>query len=262
MSRDGAPMPLRAVAAVARRTAAAVSAEPPAEPRSYLCGACGLVDVGPRPAVCRGCARRESAIAVEDARADRLLIPPRFRWARLDLPRFAPEGFARWCAHPEAVRLVRASTADVLVLRGESGAGKTALACGKLFAHGAEGHSGAFVPCEALAGSADDQERAVQLYRLALTSRCVVLDDLGKELGGAPPGSPMAAFRGERVVRLIRELHDRSGVGTARRKLIVTLWQDDDTIAKEHGGDVWRRLLEEGGQGLELIELGKLGGRR
>lgn len=255
------PMELDAHRRAAVGAVGAVSTRERGELQTFTCSACGIEPVGLRPGICRECERRQSAAELELRRAERLLIPPRFRWARLDRLPFAPEGVARPCAHPEAVRRVRASRASVLVLRGETRRGKTVLACAKLAALDAEGLPGVFVRCQDLSGSSDEQDRAVQLYRRALSARAVALDDLGKELGGAPSASAMSAFRGDRACKLIRDLHDESGVGAPTRRMIVTLAQSDNEIATSHGGDIWGRLLDRDEHGIEVIDLDTIGGR-
>lgn len=256
MSRGGPPMPLGAHLAQARgaleQLAQRAGITLGGEPRAYLCGSCGVNPVGPRPGTCRDCQRREVEIWRAEQLAERCRIPPTFRWARLDLAVFAWPGVTTSIVHPEAVRKVRAFRGRLLVLRGETGAGKTSLACARLFAEAEQRRSAILVKATELYpgmdADAEAKARAAWLHDAALESDVVLLDDLGGELGGAPVGSPLAAVRCDAVRRLVRDLSDdiRPGklvivtVGLQRRRDDRGNIVGDDLEA--YGGDVARRL--------------------
>lgn len=256
MSRGGPPMPLGAHLAQARGALAQLAQRAGislgGEPIGYLCGSCGVSSVGPRPDVCRDCVRRESEVWREERLAERCRIPATFRWARLDLHCFAPEGITTDVVHPEAVRMVKAFRGRLIVLRGETGSGKTSLACARLLAEAERGRSGVLVKATELYpgmdADAEAKARASRLHDAALDSDVVLLDDLGAELGGAPVGSPLAAVRCDAVRRLVRDLADdiRPGklvivtVGLQRRRDERGVIVGDDLEA--YGGDVARRL--------------------
>lgn len=254
MSRGGPPMPLAAHLQQARGAIGELERRAPGESLTFRCSSCGVEPVGPRPGACRSCVRRESGIRKEVELQERALIPPRFRWARLDLAHFAPPGMSRPVVHPEAIRRVRSFRGQLLVIRGETGRGKTSLACARLLQEAEHGRSAAYVPCEDISPDATDQDRAHALLGLARSCAAVILDDVGSDLGGAPVGSPLAAYRGDRLRRLIRSLYNATGIDTRPRLVMVTLGLEDEAL-RAYGEDVVRRLVDES-PGTMILRLG------
>lgn len=249
--RGGAPMSLDAIVSAAR---GAIGSASRAKPLGiYACSSCGDELVGPRPGVCLGCRATEAELERAHQLAERALIPPRFRWASLDLvPWFAPPGICRHVAHPEAVRRAREFRGRLLVLRGASDAGKSSLGCAVVRAGAERGRSAVVVRCADIAPDAPSQERAHALLVRAAHEQVVLLDDLGSDLSGAPAGEGLASYRGARARRLIRDLYDVTGVGTAERMIVITTGLDDRTIERSYGDDILRRMLRAEPGTLEL----------
>ena len=233
------PMMIGDVVRAARRAIGGLVAED--SPRPRLCFSCRAESVGVRPGMCERCRRqveRERAHMI----AERILIPPRFRWARLDRVHFAPAPELS-PAPPWAVEKVRAFDGSLLVLRGGTDTYKTSLAAARLLHEGEAGRSAIMVLCEDLAPDARDQDRAHALLVRAAQEQVVLLDDLGQDLSGAPAGGGLASFRGARARRLIRQMHNDIGIGGRRRTLMVTTGLTDDQISAAYGDDIARRLL-------------------
>lgn len=229
------------IAALARGALGEAMRREVGEVRRWPCGVCGVELVGLRPDVCRGCTQRESVVDIERARAERLMIPPCFQWARLNLEPFTWRQGGPVVVHPKALEAVRRFRGTMLVLRGATGSGKTSLAAAWLMAQAAEGMSAVFVECIKLPPDAPNQALAGQLLYAARRARAVVIDDLGKDLGGAPYGQHLAAYRAAPVCALINEIFSRQRSPQAQR-VVITAGLDDDLIRGAYGPDILRRV--------------------
>ncbi len=241
MRRGGAPMALASVLARAQSALGAVSSPPELTPSSYPCALC-RAPIGPRPGLCATCFLRRSESLRLSTVAERALVPPRFRWARLDMCPFAPPGGAGDVVRRDALRLVQGFRGAMLVLRGDSGSGKTSLAVAKLLS---DSDGGVFVGCELLAPDAESQELVPALLARAHSAPVVLLDDVGADLSGAPADSGLASYRGARVRRLLRQLHNMRHAGS-RQRVILTTALKDSAIERSYGDDVLRRMTEAG----------------
>lgn len=252
MSRGGSPMRVGEIAAAARGALGEAARRELHESTRYKCVICRRAAVGARPEVCKGCVEDEARERAEERRASRLeQIPRRFRWAHLGLDPFCPPGHARAVVSPRAIEAVRRHPGPVVLLRGETRSGKTSLVCAMARAELEHGADLAFVSCEDVAPDARDQARAASLLIRASQARIVVLDDIGQDLSGAPPGGGLAAYRGARIRGVIREFH-RSQAHDSGRKLWITMGIDDDALGNGYGEDIRGRLLEDSPEILEL----------
>lgn len=138
----------------------------------------------------------------------------------------------------------------VMMLRGPSGVGKSTLmgAIGdEICAQGrrSEDHEARnraigvrFVPARMMSGGARDEDSA-QHARTAEWAPALLLDDLDAVLGGAPPGSALAAVRIELLLSVIASRYDKS-----RGITIVSTAMDDAELRAAFGDGITRRLLE------------------
>ncbi|HLK39097.1 MAG TPA: ATP-binding protein [Polyangiaceae bacterium] len=133
----------------------------------------------------------------------------------------APEAFALGKTHYAAARLV---------LRGETGVGKTSLAVAMLRARiEKSGEVAAFISCRELAiARAKFEESDPRLVSRALSCDVLVLDDLAN--GRDIPSSP--------IEDIIAERH-KNGSATW-----VTTYRDYKALAGLMGGDIARRVYE------------------
>lgn len=186
---------------------------------------------------CEACAR-DAAGRAKLARIEAQLsqIPALFRWVDLSKPIIPPRGVSA-VVSAVAVKAVRDWSGRLLLIRGPTGSGKTVLAAGRYRIEVERGIGrAAFVCCDDLSPDAKDPGRALSA---ALSADLTVLDDLGADLSNAPAGGGLAAWRGEKVRRVIRERHN------ANKRTIVTFSLEDAAIGEAYGGDIERRLTEE-----------------
>ena len=163
-------------------------------------------------------------------------IPPLFRWVDLSKSLVPPRGVSA-VVSAVAVKAVRDWSGRLLLIRGPTGSGKTVLAAGRYRIEVERGiERAAFVCCDDLSPDAKDPGRALAS---ALAADLTVLDDLGADLSNAPAGGGLAAWRGEKVRRVIRDRRN------ANKRTIVTFSLEDAAIGEAYGGDIERRLTEE-----------------
>lgn len=213
----------------------------------------------PRPGRCDWCASRVPPAPPDAEEIRRLarVIPAAFRgvsWARLpglrredgETPRVAcpPGDLAR---HRAALSAHRRG-----VLVGPAGAGKTTLAACWAWHHIAIGTDRTrwFSSLELLENRprpSIEPSRTVLPVDLATSAGALVLDDLGAELEGAPPGSALLAQRIGACSRVIGERYDR------QRATLVTTALDVDAVARLYGDRVARRVFE----GAAVVMLGQ-----
>lgn len=187
-------------------------------------------------------------------RAQELLerIPEPFRWANLEAP-LIPPGETSPVVIEEGREEARAwvsGSLPLLVIVAEvqahdkrwyaqTGAGKTTLAAAVARALIEGGTSVAWVGARHLDPTHPDPERARAALRSLETSPAVVLDGLGKELGGASeevaPG--VAAQRKVWVGRWIQDMHEDT-----KRRAIVTIDVTSSALIGAYGNDAFRRL--------------------
>lgn len=193
--------------------------------------------------LCAECSRKDSERKrlererKEQARVQAQLdqIPEFFRWADLSTA-LIPPGCRSPVVRADAIKRVRAWDGRILILRGESGTGKTTLAAARYRLEVGRGGTCAFVCCEDLS---PDAENPAETLRRALAADLTVLDDLGADLSNAPAGGGLAAYRVERARRVIRERY-RKG----KRSIITTPLKGNE-IAIAYGEDIERRLTED-----------------
>lgn len=210
--------------------------------REWPCaGRCGVKVAF--PGVCQACDR----LALEDAhkarmRAAKRTVPERFRWADIDAPEMAER------VRPAAISATRSLFGQRLPLGvafvGQSGAGKTSLACSILrrihdraafdspshvverarrawyigapqLLQAAKAHAGTF-------GRGEPPE----ILKMAPAASILVLDNVD------------AGKQGDAIYDLIFERHDR------QRPTIVTTWMTRDEAAAAYG-DGWTRRVYE-----------------
>lgn len=185
---------------------------------------------------CATCARDDSdRLKAERLRAQLDQIPEFFRWADLSKP-FVPPGCKRAVVKAEAIRQAKEWAGRLLIIRGDSGTGKTSLAAARYRFEVDRGVQCAFVCCEDL--SPDGKNPAAELRR-ALAADLTVFDDLGADLSNAPAGGGLAAYRGEKARRALRTRYRRG------KRSIVTTPLSNEALASAYGEDVERRLTED-----------------
>jgi DNA replication protein DnaC len=172
-----------------------------------------------------------AATAPRDETPGNATIPESFRWATLEAPELR-ERLARDRAIAEAQG---ALSAQGLLFVGPSGSGKTSLACALLRAweQADPRRRGAFVPAWRLGvvraqhglgnGEPPEVERA-------LSTRLLVLDDLGSERNTATNAVPDVLF-------------ERAYAG---RPTWVTTWMTPEQVSQRYGDGIARRLYEAG----------------
>lgn len=224
----------------------------PAEPvrRRFACERCG-VELETNVCRCEPCAQAEHVEkrAALLARA-RESIPRRFRWARLN----APELAKRLRATPKVIEAAWACLSGanpIVTIVGQSGSGKTSLACAML-AEIIE--AGADLACDPkllerarFAWFADAPQLAIarKEYRLgggapdevlrARRASVLVLDELGRD--------------GKAELDVGKIIHEREA---ACALTIVTTWLDEAGVLAAYDGGLARRLFRKS----ILFELG------
>jgi DNA replication protein DnaC len=203
-------------------------------PRACKCGktVCG-------PFLCDDChareAKRQSAAQLAELRAR---IPPRYRWAGFGVPELEKR------ADTTALRVAQAlKAAPWIILRGNSGAGKTSIAAA-LAADILDGFESSDVPAVKRAlglrwysshqlskaraehglgrGEAPDVD-------LAITASVLVLDELGSE----------------RFPDVIGEILFARHDDQRGKQTILTTWLTPEAFAIRYGGGIKRRIFDE-----------------
>jgi hypothetical protein len=213
------------------------------------CTACAALWAIGRPPPCGTCAARKLVPPdeLELRRRMRRAVPERYRdatWQNPELPRRVHGGLEAMRRAWQALR-----TAKRVTIVGPAGAGKSTIAAAHVLERLAAGVERArFIACPTL-GTAEVPEGGPTPMALALSADVLVLDDLGRELEGAPPGSGLLAQRIGPAMRLIGDRYDR------QRGWVVTTALEVDDVAKFYGDAIARRLFE-GAEGTCVIRLG------
>lgn len=210
--------------------------------RTWACaGACGAV-IG-WPGVCKGCDRKVLAEAhAARMRTARRTIPERFRWASFEAPELAQRTNAHALAEVRSLFGKRFPLGVVLV--GQSGAGKTSLACALLkrihdhvtFESGSalverarrSWYVGAPELLQAVKvwGGAFSRGEPPEVLKMARAASILVLDNVD------------AGKQGDALYDLVFERHDRD------RPTIVTTWMTRAEASAAYG-DGWARRVYE-----------------
>lgn len=222
---------------------------------AFLCaGGCGTRLAF--PCACDPCAAKNDRRMRRDALVDaRNSIPETFRWATLT----APELRAR-IRKPAAIAKASEYVRDlplVTVVTGVTRSGKTNLVCAMLHAVIEAGvtsneeafrkaRGSRFVSAKSLVGRRGDSDE--ELLDAAVGASVLVLDDMGKELDGCPPGTPLAAQRIAPIVDVIDKRHN-----TGRPTLIASWWGPQD-VERRYGGGTSGRMFH--GDRVRHIDLG------
>lgn len=172
-------------------------------------------------------------------------IPKAYQWGSLDsggaldtaLSHVSPSPIDAACAWLDGEK-------TVLLIRGETHSLKSTLAAACVRDRTEQNRHAAMVFCGNLSpdAPADVREDANRTVRNA--NGLLVLNDLGKSLGGAPVDSGLAAQRRAEVSRVIHDLSER------RVKLIVTTTLEDRRargiagILETFGEDILARLTD------------------
>ncbi len=186
------------------------------------------------PGVCEPCWRAMTTIDAYKRVRVRIEreIPAAFQWATWASPELAERTGANVARAREAIE-ARGSA----VIIGAAGLGKTSLAVAWLRERLEAGEERArFVEAYNLAEPSYIE--GLSRLDLALCASSLVLDDLGKELAGAPSDSGVAAQRVAIVHKIIRARHSQG------LKTVVTTGYDQAGIARIYGDDIARRLFE------------------
>lgn len=169
------------------------------------------------------------------------------------------------CPNPSAIKKAWAAVAGAksAVIIGESGLGKSTLAVAMLNEVLRMGGFGSSVGMQERAAKArfiaarhvafEKQEETGRpsprsLTEAATFASVLVLDDLGQELAGCPPGTPLAAMRITGACNIFNARYD-SGKGIH----IVTTPFTEEQVSSVYGGGVCRRIFERA----VVIDLGK-----
>jgi hypothetical protein len=241
---------LKAAADVLRALVPAANPPPVPPPRCVSCGG-RLFGAERECGTCGTCAAGGSAA---DRRRELLeRIPAPFRWASLGAPLIPPGGLSpvvleegrlaarAWVDSDTSLLTIVAEQPGARAgeMAAQTGAGKTTLAAAVARALIERGLSVEWVACRDLDPTHPDPERARRALRRAETGRVVVLDGLGKELGGASgdAGPGVAAQRKVWMMRLIHDIHEDT-----RRRVIATVEVTSGPLQDAYGSDFFRRL--------------------
>ncbi len=203
-------------------------------PGAYPCINPRCSSVVERPGICDPCgdARAKAAEAKRIAERVRREIPLELQWSTWSNPELAERCVTNVARAREAIE-ARGSA----VIIGAAGLGKTSLAVAWLRERLEAGEERArFVEAYNLAEPSYIE--GLSRLDLALCASSLVLDDLGKELAGAPSDSGVAAQRVAIVHKIIRARHSQG------LKTVVTTGYDQAGIARIYGDDIARRLFE------------------
>ena len=224
----------------------------PPEERSPrpACPACAALWSIGRPPPCGTCAARQLVPpdAVELRRRLRKAVPERYReatWANPELP-------GRVSGGKDAMRAayITLRTARRVTIVGPAGAGKSTMAAAHVLERLAAGVERArFIAAPSL-GTAETPEGGPTPMAMALSADVLVLDDLGRELEGAPAGSGLCAQRVGPAMRVIGDRYDR------QRPWVITTALEADDVARFYGDAIARRLYEDA-PGTAVVRLGQ-----
>lgn len=205
-----------------------------------------------RPGICSVCAARDVAeeLAAKVADRIRLEIPLLFRdvtWENiLELRNEAGDprvGLTR--VQIEAVREALATSKRVVIV-GAAGMGKSTIAIAwvrECIEQGAE--RARFVPSRNLLK--DSRIDGLLVHELAFSASHLVVDDLGAELYGAPPGGGLASQRIDVVNKVLCDRFD------AGQGYVVTTPHPREKLGEFYGDGLARRVYE----GAAMIDLDK-----
>lgn len=200
----------------------------------------------PMPGVCAACGAADNARQAAEASALRCAsagISERFRWAKnLDCPALRSR-----VANPAAIDAMRRLDASVsALLAGIAGSGKSSLACAWGSERIAAGLPFLFVPARAFRSLEKDRLDYDVIHR-AIRARTLVIDDVGQECAGAPPGGGIAAQRAEGVRHVIEQRHDL-GLPT-----VITTGLTRAELIDLYGAGVTRRIAEDADRANQII---------
>jgi hypothetical protein len=183
---------------------------------------------------CDACA--SGGLRAERARELLERIPAPFRWADLDRPLIPAPALVVSEEGRGGALAWRTSGASVLsVVGAETGSGKTTLVGAVAHGWAAQGLDFLWLHASELDWSRPDAE---QNLRRALRSRRLVLDGIGQNLGGAVPGSGLAAQRAPGVIHLVTALYEHRGPEFVAITVDLTRQQ----LEESHGAGVARRI--------------------
>lgn len=240
----------------------------------------------PLPGICGSCVaaqeRKDRHAALERARDS---VPAMWKWARVG----APEMPRRMLGAPHAPAALVAKMLEplfqsarqslqehhLLVLWGNSGVGKTSLAAALLHEiidagvdleapRGAVNRArlarfldaGAIHGLEELHRTVGDKPDVEDFEFFEKRSSTLLVDNLGIELDGCPPGTPLASMK-------IKASKDLVSTRIAeKRDTIITMWMERAEVTRVYGGGFSRLLFEVGPWAIELPRLPASGARR
>jgi hypothetical protein len=249
LERRRAELPADRLASAGAVLGALGELEPaPALPRC-TCGARLVLSHERERGTCDGCA--SGGLRAERARELLERIPAPFRWADLDRPLVPPAAAApvvleegrlaarAWLTSGIPLLTIVAEVQEHGRWVAQTGAGKTTLAAAVARALIGTGEAVEWVACRDLDPTHPNQERARVALRKAETGRAVVLDGLGKELGGSSDaaGPGVAAQRKAWMMRLIHDIHEDT-----KRRIICTVELTSGPLQDAYGSDFFRRI--------------------
>jgi len=220
---------------------------------------CGASLPRPKPrslAICAGCVAVEAVTERKSVLLER--IPERYRWASLDRPMVPPggtapvvleEGRLAACAWIlSTAQRILTVTAEVLnpstdKLEAQTGAGKSTLLGGVARAAAELGVDIEWVPARLLDPTHPDQEQAQDARRRAYRASLLILDGLGKELGGASDaaGPGVAAQRKKWMLDFLHDFHE----GRAAKRMAIGVEVPARALIAAYGQDSFRRIARE-----------------
>jgi hypothetical protein len=238
------------------------------------------------PGICGDCVARQERedrhAALARARGS---VPAMWRWAKAGAPEMplrmlgAPQAPAALVTRTLARILETARRAlaehHLLVLWGDSGVGKTSLATALLHEIIIAGEDPAaplaalnrarltrFLDAAAIHGLEDlrttvgDKADVEDFYFFEKKSSTLLVDNLGIELDGCPPNTPLASMKIKASKQLV------STRIAEKRDTIITMWMERAEVTRVYGGGFSRLLFEVGPWAIELPRLPASGARR
>lgn len=225
------------------------------------------------PGVCQDCYERAEGVGRRELLTTaRKSIPALWRWARWDAPEMPSRVLGGNTALVQRMLPVIAEKArrllaehGLVVFWGDSGVGKTSFATALLqelidagerqgvdrrnldrAARSRFLDAGAIADLENISREIGDKKDVEDKEFFERRASVLVVDNLGFELNGCPPNTPLGAMRAQLSKKIVST---RISEG---RDLIVTMWMTQQEASRAYGGGFARLLFEVNSCAIEL----------